>query len=255
MRQSLLILVAATLLLIDAIAAAQRPGEIQFDAGTTFGVSGAGTLGSRDIFGALAPGRHLIAASTEVDVMVHRGRKTSYRWEFEVLPLVEISDPHDVQTVTVTLNTGSTKTMHYDTLDLVPCVSNTSNGPYYQINSTGTLTQIGTYTAVQTCSTAWTYAGGVSALGQRVNFRPRHRLQPYGIVNAGFLGTTRKLPISSAAQFNFTVEAGAGIEFFQRPKRSLALDVRYHHTSNGGRGDYNPGIDNVMFKLSYRLSR
>jgi hypothetical protein len=255
MKRSLLSLLVATLLSMDAGAVAQRSAEVNVNPSTTFGVSGAGTLGSRNIFSGLAPGRHLIIASTELDVMAHRGRKTSYRWEFEVQPLIEVSDPHDVQNYTFNLYTGSIPPQHYDTLDRYPCVSNTSMGPYYQMQTSGTITQIGTYTDVQTCSTLWTYTGGVSPLGQRVNFRPQHRLQPYGVANAGFLAATRKLPISTATQFNFTAEGGAGIEFFQRSKRSIALDVRYHHTSNGGRGQYNPGIDNVMFKLSYRLSR
>jgi hypothetical protein len=255
MKRSALIFIAATLSSIAASSYAQRPGEAGFNPTTTFGVSGAGTLGGRNIFSGLAPGRHLIVASTELDVMAHRGKKTSYRWEFEVQPLIEVSDPHDVQNLTVDLYSGSTMVTRYDTLDRFPCKSNISTGAYYQLESSGTVAQIGTYTNVQTCSTAWTYAGGVSPLGQRVNFRPERRLQPYAIVNAGFLAATRKVPISTATQFNFTAEAGAGVEFFQRSKRSFALDVRYHHTSNGGRGQYNPGIDNVMFKLSYRLSR
>jgi hypothetical protein len=255
MKRIALVSIAAAMFSVGASAAAQTHSEINFSPRTTFGISVAGTLGSRDIFSGLAPDRHLILASTELDVMVHQGPKTSYRWEFEVLPLIEISDPHDVQVVTISLYSGSTATTRQDTLDRYPCVSNTTTQPYYRATSSGTLTQIGTYTDVQTCSTAWTYAGGVSPLGQRVNFRPQHRLQPYGIANAGFLMATRQLPTSNTTQFNFTAEGGAGLEFFQRSKRSVALDVRYHHTSNGGRGLYNPGIDNVMFKLSYRLSR
>jgi hypothetical protein len=88
-----------------------------------------------------------------------------------------------------------------------------------------------------------------------VSFRPGRKLQPYAIANAGFLAASRKIPISTATQFNFTAEVGAGIECFQSAKRSIAMDVRYHHTSNGGRGNYNPGIDNVTFRVSYRMGR
>jgi hypothetical protein len=58
-----------------------------------------------------------------------------------------------------------------------------------------------------------------------------------------------------ATKFNFTVESGGGIEWFLRDRRSVAFDVRYHHTSNGGRGDNNPGVDNIAFRASYRLGR
>jgi len=254
MRCALALLVA-TLLEISSSSSAQKPGEVSFNPRTTIGVSFSGTLGSRDIIQGLAPGRHLLMLSTDLDILAHKGRKVNYRWEFEVLPLIEVSNPHDVQNVTVSLYSGQTLTYRTDTLDRFPCTTNTSTGLYYGIVSAGTLTQIGTFTDVQTCSTLWTYSGGVSPLGQRVSFRPGHRLQPYAIANAGFLAATRKIPISAATQFNFTAECGAGIEYFQSAKRSFALDVRYHHTSNGGRGDYNPGIDNVAFRLSYRMGR
>lgn len=250
-----MVLLAASLLGRSASASAQKPGEVSFNPRITYAVSFTGTLGSRDIIQGLAPGRHLWMLSSDLDILAHAGRHTNYRWEFEVLPLIEVSDPHDVQQVTVTLYNGQTLTASSDTLDRFACTSNTSMGPYYAQDSPGTLTQIGTYTNVQTCSTLWTYSGGVSPLGQRVSFRPGQKLQPYAIANAGFLAATRKIPISTATQFNFTAECGAGIEFFQSAKRSFALDIRYHHTSNGGRGEYNPGIDNVAFRLSYRLGR
>jgi hypothetical protein len=248
-------LLVVALLWVPSSASAQRPQDVSFNPKLTYAVSFSGTLGSSNIIQGLAPGRHLLMLSTDLDALAHKGRKVNYRWEFEVLPLVEVSDPHDVQKVTVNLYSGQTLMATSDTLDRFPCTTNTSTGPYYGVVSSGTLTQIGTYTDVQTCSTLWTYAGGVSPLGQRVSFRPGRKLQPYAIANAGFLAASRKIPISTATQFNFTAEVGAGIECFQSAKRSIAMDVRYHHTSNGGRGNYNPGIDNVTFRVSYRMGR
>lgn len=107
----------------------------------------------------------------------------------------------------------------------------------------------------RTCSSRWTYAGGLSPLGQRFNFRPRSRLQPFVIGNAGFLVATRDVPVNDSSRFNFTFEFGAGVEFFRDHHRSWSIDYRLHHLSNDYTGTYNPGVDNQIFRLTYKLGR
>jgi hypothetical protein len=72
--------------------------------------------------------------------------------------------------------------------------------------------------------------------------------------NAGFLAFTQKVPDQNSTKFNFTAEFGAGFECYVRDRRSLAFDVRYHHTSNGFRGEDDLGIDNLTFRMAYSLS-
>jgi hypothetical protein len=232
---------------------AQAPEKF-YDSGRVIGISGAYTLGSQDIIAALAPGRHIAALSGEYDVRIHQNSRVDYRWEFEVLPMVFVSDPRDVTDETVTLYGTAPVSSHYDSLNVLPCTSSSYSGPFYEFVN-GMFVQAGTYSVTNTCSTAWTYAGGVSPLGQRFNFRPARRVQPYVIANAGFLVTTREIPTDDETRFNFTVECGGGVEIFRSARSSWAFDVRYHHLSNGGRGDENAAIENVMFKLSYRVGR
>ncbi len=106
-------------------------------------------------------------------------------------------------------------------------------------------------TETRTCGTRWTYAGGLSPLGQRFNFRPAHRLQPYALLNAGFLVSPRDIPSYNSSRFNFTFAFGAGLQFAQTSNHAWSLDYRIHHLSNRAIGNTNPGVDNQLFRLSY----
>jgi len=240
--------------LVVLSAKAQRAGESPFDPRTTLAAAVTFTTGSRDLIAGFVTGRKILALSGDYDVRLHEGRRTEYRWEFEVLPLAFVSDPREVSDETSYPNGQPPTYYRYDALIATPCVSGSDSGTYYT-NNNGVGVEAGTFSSTTKCSTAWTYSGGVSPLGQRISFQPRKRLQPYLIVNAGFLASTRAVPLSDAAEFNFTAEGGAGVEIFESAKRSLTFDVRYHHLSNGGRGDENPGVENVMFKVSYRVGR
>jgi len=111
------------------------------------------------------------------------------------------------------------------------------------------------YTYTQTCGTRWTYAGGLSPLGQRINIAPRHRLQPFVVSNAGFLAATRDIPVNNSSRFNFTFEFGAGLELFHDHRHSWSAEYRIHHISNAYTGTNNPGIDNQILKLTYSFGR
>ncbi len=111
------------------------------------------------------------------------------------------------------------------------------------------------YTYSQTCSTRWTYAGGISPLGQRINFAPRSRIQPFVVGNAGFLVSPRDVPVNNSSRFNFTFEFGGGFEFFRDHHHSWSAEYRLHHLSNDYTGYYNPGIDSQIIKLTCSLSR
>ncbi|WP_260705451.1 acyloxyacyl hydrolase [Edaphobacter flagellatus] len=111
------------------------------------------------------------------------------------------------------------------------------------------------YTVTRTCSTRSTYAGGLSPLGQRINFIPHSRIQPFVIGNAGFLVAPRDIPVNDSSRFNFTFEFGAGIEFFHDHHHSWSAEYRIHHLSNDYTGNNNPGIDNQIVKVTYSFGR
>jgi len=101
----------------------------------------------------------------------------------------------------------------------------------------------------------WTYAGGINPLGIKLNFWPRHRIQPVFSSTAGFLVSSRDIPVDHSSNFNFSFDFGAGIEWFQSPGRSVRLDYRLHHISNAGSGTRNPGIDSGLFQLTYSFGK
>ncbi|MES2221421.1 MAG: acyloxyacyl hydrolase [Acidobacteriota bacterium] len=109
------------------------------------------------------------------------------------------------------------------------------------------------YTA--TYSRRWTYAGGGSPVGLKMNGFTHRRLQPEVMGNGGFLIAPRDIPIVNSFSFNFTFEFGAGLQWYRTPSQSIQAEVRYHHFSNDDIGTENPGVDSVLWKLTYIFGR
>jgi hypothetical protein len=220
----------------------------------SLGIAIEGSWASPDIIAGLLANQTVVATSVDLDVTLHQGRRARYRWEFELIPLYLSGDLRQVDEDTITIPGQAPTYQYYDALVAFPCPDRSYTGPNYVIVN-GIAVQDGTITSTQVCSRRWTYAGGVSPLGQRFNFRPERRVQPYVVLNAGFVMATRNIPLSDATRFNFTAEGGGGVEVFRSAKASVAFDVRYHHMSNGGRGSENPGVENWMFRLAYRMGK
>jgi len=113
----------------------------------------------------------------------------------------------------------------------------------------------GTINYVITCERQWTFGQAFSPLGFKYSMRTRHRVQPFVIGTLGYMYTSRPVPVADAEAFNFVFDFGAGVEVFRSDKRSIALECRYHHLSNKGTAEVNPGVDNLMFKASYSFGR
>jgi len=162
----------------------------------------------------------------------------------EVLPLVMIQDPLATQTIN---SSGSMFSQTEPTAMVCkPTVENVPPNP--AIGFPG-------YIFTRTCATRWSYAGGVSPLGQRVNLMPRSRVQTFVVGNAGFLVSTHDIPVNDSSRFNFTFEFGGGLEFFRDHHHSWTAEYRIHHTSNAYIGNNNPGIDSQLIKLTYTIGR
>ncbi len=95
------------------------------------------------------------------------------------------------------------------------------------------------------------YAFGIAPLGIQANFRPRKKLQPFASAGAGFLYFNKNIPNELGKRFNFTLEAGGGIEIGVRNNRAVTVGYKIQHISNAYRGDFNPGYDNNIFYVGY----
>lgn len=89
---------------------------------------------------------------------------------------------------------------------------------------------------------------GLTPVGLQFNWGQNRSVQPFIRTATGFLYLNDPFPDSRGAKFNFTLEAGAGLEFRLTDHSSFALEYKYHHMSNGDRGEVNPGIDsNILY--------
>ena len=94
------------------------------------------------------------------------------------------------------------------------------------------------------------YGAGISPIGFKANFNRRGRVKPFAGTSGGFLYFQRPVPVDTplATKFNFTFEFSGGVQIFTRPRRAITLGYKFHHISNAGRSEVNPGLDaNVLY--------
>jgi hypothetical protein len=96
---------------------------------------------------------------------------------------------------------------------------------------------------------------GLSPVGFQLNFRRRERLQPFAQASGGFLYFGEPVPQAGGAQFNFTADFGAGLQYKTGPRRAWTFGYRHQHISNGYRAVTNPGFDANIFYVGYSIFR
>jgi hypothetical protein len=179
---------------------------------------------------------------------MHRARHWDLNYLLEVRPLMLESDP---------ATTGNSvyidwpglpvirRTTHYvhkrPVLEMHPSVSDRT----FYIDGLPFITDFTTYYARR-----WTWAGGLSPLGLKLNLLRHSRVQPTLEANGGIAASLRDIPMFHTSAMNFTFSFGAGFEIFQRNGRALRLQYRIQHFSNAGLGS-DPGIDSQMIYAGY----
>lgn len=174
-----------------------------------------------------------------------------FSWQYlvEVRPILVESDPIETQTITPLGIATPTNSNFSEPVGSCHALQQ-------QVNYVDPISGIHyNYLVTDTCSRRATYMGGLSPLGEKFNFLPRKRLEPFVIGNAGFVVSTRDIPSDYSSSFNFTFEFGAGLEWFYGHGRSVMLEYRLHHLSNDYIGANNPGIDSGVFKATYSFGR
>jgi hypothetical protein len=92
------------------------------------------------------------------------------------------------------------------------------------------------------------YAFGLAPLGWAVAIgRGPARLTIEA--SGGGLWFSRRIPDPVATRFNFTASAGPALELRLTPSQSLRAGYLWHHTSNGGTGKVNPGLNSGILAL------
>ena len=75
--------------------------------------------------------------------------------------------------------------------------------------------------------------------------------------SGGALWFARPIPDPEATRFNYTASIGPTFDLAVGPSSSLRIGYLWHHTSNGGRGRINPGLDSEILSIGllYRTHR
>ena len=96
-----------------------------------------------------------------------------------------------------------------------------------------------------------TYGAGLSPLGFKVRFGQQSWIKPFLAASIGFVYFQRDIPVRDSSRFNFTPEAGLGVDFFLSPKTALTVGYKLQHISNAGIGDRNPGMNSHVFYAGF----
>jgi len=89
------------------------------------------------------------------------------------------------------------------------------------------------------------YGAGLTPFLLRYNFTRGRWLAPFVEAGAGILATTEQVP-EDTSRFNFTPQAGVGLQYVVSGGVGWTFGLRYHHTSNAGIARRNPGVNAVV---------
>lgn len=182
-------------------------------------------------------------------------RNTAFSYVAEVRPAVFIADPVLRETTQSTYLTGRYAGQGFrDTQDytVIKCVRGSGSMVLGYGGSSPAEIQ---YSYVDQCEWRWTFGQAFVPAAAKYSFRTQKKLQPFATAFAGYLYTSRPVPVESAESFNFLFGVGAGLELYRTKTRSVSLEARYQHFSNKNTAESNPGTDNVMYRLSYSFGR
>ncbi|UCC71980.1 MAG: acyloxyacyl hydrolase [Gemmatimonadota bacterium] len=91
------------------------------------------------------------------------------------------------------------------------------------------------------------YGFGASPLGLQLYLLPSGRIRLWVGGTAGFLFFARDVPVPGGTALNFAFDFRAGLQFSGPSDLALSLGFEFHHFSNGGLADVNPGLDTQFF--------
>ncbi len=92
------------------------------------------------------------------------------------------------------------------------------------------------------------YGVGVVPAGLQFIYRTDRPAQPFFGGSGGLMYFPDPVPDRRGRRLNYTFDVSAGVRWILDERRVLTLGYRFHHLSNGFRGEINPGFDaNIVF--------
>ena len=240
----------AVLLILVSAAKAQTRDSTSFGSKNTYSAFVEYSNDSSHIILGVAPNRKFASVGFQYERRLLSNRAFVWRYAAEFRPLILESDP--TATVTISIIAPPPAITITEPVAAAPqCVAGQRT-----FSGTDPITGIHySENILTTCGRRWTYAQGLSPAGTRINLLPHRRLQPTASFLAGYMLSTKNIPIDSAGAFNFTFEFGAGLEYYRSQSRSIRFEYQIQHLSNAYTAETNPGIDNGLFKMTYNFGR
>ena len=134
------------------------------------------------------------------------------------------------------------------TVDLIPLAL--LSRPYVTPPGTTGCSHVRVCSTTRVPGTGPVYAAGVSPLGLTYVWRATQHVQTSLGSTGGFLWSTRPVPTTGAARFNYTAALEGGIRFASVTGPELALVYRFHHLSNANTATENPAIASHLITAS-----
>jgi hypothetical protein len=89
---------------------------------------------------------------------------------------------------------------------------------------------------------------GLTPVGLELAGSAAARFRPFASGHTGFIYFFAPVPDRQGKSVNFTASVGIGLRVRVVDASMLTVGYRYHHTSNGFRGQINPGVDaNLLY--------
>jgi hypothetical protein len=89
---------------------------------------------------------------------------------------------------------------------------------------------------------------GASPVGFKAYLNPSGSKRFFAGVSGGMIAFSSDVPVETSRRLNFMFDYGGGVDFDVGNSRSATIGYRFHHISNAGSGQVNPGLDaNVIF--------
>jgi hypothetical protein len=240
----------AVLLILVSAAKAQTRDSTSFGSKNTYSAFVEYSNDSSHIILGVAPNRKFASVGFQYERRLLSNRAFVWRYAAEFRPLILESDPTATLTISI-IAPPPAITITEPAAAAPQCVAGQRT-----ISGTDPITGIHySENILTTCGRRWTYAQGLSPAGTRINLLPHRRLQPTASFLAGYMLSTKNIPVDSAGSFNFTFEFGAGLEYYQSQSRSIRFEYQIQHLSNAYTAETNPGVDNGLFKMTYNFGR
>jgi hypothetical protein len=190
--------------------------------------------------------RELLNLGISYNRRLSLGRIVNWQYSAELMPVALESDPIyrslDIQTTPIP---GTVLDLSNPATTCAPF-----SEPYSIVDPATNVTYSGTVAAY--CQgRRWTIGTAFSPVGMQWNFRPLRKTQPFVVLHGGYMYSTQPVPLFDAGSFNFTFDIGGGIEVFRSRSRSIRAEYRFHHLSNAGTAQENPGVESGLFQLTY----